>query len=230
MKRTIKVHKFIKYSGYAILLLVFSITIHSWYFYLQVPKKTFEELKTTKYDAIIVPGVPYDAGNWSLFFKWRMHWSAFLYKQGLTNHIIYSGSAVHTEFVEANIMKRFGEKLGIPSDRILIENKAEHSSENLYYSYILAKESGFKKIALATDPFQSDLLDNFIVEHQLDVDLIPIVYSIADTINMFQPLIDYKDEIIEGFVPLKNREDFAKRISGTAGQRINWENLKKYRD
>ncbi|MBL4653963.1 MAG: YdcF family protein, partial [Flavobacteriales bacterium] len=191
MKRTIKVGKSIKYISYALLLLVLSVTIHSYYYYLKIPATIYDEVKNKQYDVIIVPGVPYDKGNWSLFLKWRIHWSIFLYKQGIAQNIIYSGSAVHTGYIEVDIMKKFGLKLGVPPSRIFTETKAEHSSENLYYSYLLAKELGFQKIALATDPFQSDMLDDFIEEHGMNIDLIPIVYSIADNIDMVEPEIDF---------------------------------------
>ncbi|MBL4623677.1 MAG: YdcF family protein [Flavobacteriales bacterium] len=226
MKRTITVSKGIKYTGYGLLLIVLSITVHSYYYYLSVPSTTFERVKHEQYDAIIVPGVPYDANNWSVFLKWRIHWSAFLYKQGVAKNIIYSGNAVHTAYTEANIMKKFGEKLGIPSSNIFAEDKAEHSTENLYYSYLLAKKLGFKKLALATDPFQSDMLDDFIEKYDMDIDLIPIVYGIADTINMVQPEIDFKSEFIENFVPLSEREDLSERMSGTRGEKIDWSKIK----
>jgi uncharacterized SAM-binding protein YcdF (DUF218 family) len=225
MKRSITVGKSVKYGSYGILLIILSVIIHSYYCYLYVPSSTFNKIKNQQYDAIIVPGVPYDANNWSVFLKWRIHWSAFLYKQGVAKNIIYSGSAVHTAYTEASIMKKFGEKLGISSSNIFIEHQAEHSSENLYYSYIMAKEKGFKRLALATDPFQSDMLDDFIEEYNLDIDLIPIVYSIADTINMIQPAIDFESEFIENFTPLSDRENLSERMSGTRGEKIDWSKI-----
>ena len=222
MKRTINVSKSIKYGSYILLLIVLSITAHSYYYYLRVPASIYNEVKNKQYDVIIVPGVPYDKGNWSLFLKWRIHWSTFLYQQGIAQNIIYSGSAVHTEYIEANIMRRFGTQLGVPANRIFTETKAEHSSENLYYSYLLAKEKGFTKIALATDPFQSDLMDNFIEKYRLKIDLIPIVYSIADSINMIEPKIDFDSEFIDNFIPLSERENLSERLNGTRGEKIDW--------
>jgi len=226
MKRSITVGKSVKYGSYAILLIILSVIIHSYYYYLYVPSSTFNKIKNQQYDVIIVPGVPYDANNWSVFLKWRIHWSAFLFKQGITKNIIYSGSAVHTEYVEANIMKLFGEKLGIPSSKIIAEVEAEHSTENLYYSYIIAKARGFKKIALATDPFQSDMLDDYIVKYNMDIDLIPIVYSIADTINMYEPKIKFQDEFIKSFTPLSDRENLNERLKATRGEKIDWNKIK----
>lgn len=211
--------------GYAFVALFIGITIHSYYYYIHLPKLHFKKASQQQYDAIIVPGLPYDEGEWSLFLKWRIHWSTFLYHQGITKNIIYSGSVVHTPFIEANVMQAFGEKLGVPKSALYAETKAEHSSENLYYSILLAREKGFNKLALATDPFQSDMIDNFITEYNLNVDLIPIVYSIADTINMHEPVIDYAALKVANFVPLEDRENFGERINGTRGHHVDWNSL-----
>lgn len=73
-------------------------------------------------------------------------------------NIIYSGGAVYSPYKESVIMGLFGQKLGIPSKNTFYDTLARHSTENVYYSYLLAKEIGFKSIALGADPFQvSDL-------------------------------------------------------------------------
>ncbi len=211
--------------GYAFVVLFIGIALHSYYNYVHLPKIHFQKASQQQYDAIIVPGLPYDEGEWSLFLKWRIHWSTFLYHQGITKNIIYSGSVVHTPFIEANVMKAFGTKLGVPEAAMYTETKAEHSSENLYYSILLARDRGFKKLALATDPFQSDMIDDFIERYQLNVDLIPIVYGIGDTINMYEPAIDYPSLKVADFIPLEERENFSERINGTRGHNVDWNSL-----
>ena len=86
--------------------------------------------------------------------RYRVLWSKFLIDKGYANNVIYSGSAVYSPFVESKIMALYGKELGIPEQNIFTEEKAEHSTENLFYSYEIAKQMGFIKIALATDPFQ----------------------------------------------------------------------------
>ena len=109
--------------------------------------KSFQSIsKKESYDAIIVPGFPHENGEWSSVTKMRVYWAAYLYKKGVAKNVIFSGGSVYTPYVEAKIMSLYAQKLGIPAENIITEEKAEHSSENLYYSYKLAKKSGFEKV------------------------------------------------------------------------------------
>src|SRR5438067_574875 len=61
------------------------------------------------FDAIIVPGVPFENGRWSQTMKSRVGWSYYLYRKGIAKNIIYSGAAVYSPYVEARIMALYGE-------------------------------------------------------------------------------------------------------------------------
>lgn len=100
------------------------------------------------YGAIIVPGVPFDGENWSPTMKSRVLWSYYLYENGITENIIYSGGAVYTKYSEAKVMAEYGKALGIPASHIYLDTLAEHSSENVYYSYLVAKRNNLKKSLL----------------------------------------------------------------------------------
>src|SRR5690606_38309843 len=105
-------------------------------------KTTRASLAHAPFDAIIVPGVPYDGVHWSETMMARVKWSKYLYDKGYAKNIIYSGSAVYTPYVEADIMALYAQSMGIPEEHIFSETRAEHSTENVYYSYRLAKEHG----------------------------------------------------------------------------------------
>ena len=108
--------------------------------------------------------------------KGRVYWSKYLYDKGITKNVIYSGSAVYTPYVEGKIMALYAIALGIPEENVFSETMAEHSTENVYYSYKLARKLGFERIALATDQFQAKMLKRFtkkIVSR--DAGIIPIV-------------------------------------------------------
>jgi vancomycin permeability regulator SanA len=77
-------------------------------------KKFNKALYQTPYDAIIVPGVPLENGMWSPTMKARVYWSVYLYKKGIAKNIIYSGSAVYTPYIEAQVMALYAEQLGVP--------------------------------------------------------------------------------------------------------------------
>jgi hypothetical protein len=143
-----------------------------------------------------------------------------LYDQGIAKNVMYTGSAVYSPYCEAEIMALYGAELGIPNEHIFTETKAEHSTENVYYSYKKAKKLGFNKIALATDPFQAKMLRSFIEKKmEANIALIPIVFDTlnAMTPSMYDPKIEYEKALVENFVSITEREGFWKRLKGTRG-------------
>lgn len=187
-------------------------------------KKTVEKNKMfAPFDAIIVPGVPFHGEKWSDIMKMRVCWSKYLYDKGYATNIIYSGSAVYTEYDEATIMALYAKELGIPTEHIFKDSRAEHSTENVYYSYQIAKKMGFKNLALATDPFQAKSLRRFIKKFEFPIKLLPIVYDTLDYKNFPDPLINPAPAKVENFVSIKERESFIKRLKGTFGQNIQWQ-------
>ena len=179
-----------------------------------------QEAIQNPYDIVIVPGVPLEDTAWSYAMKGRVYWSKYLYDRGVTKNVIYSGSAVYTPYIEAEIMAMYAEALGIPKENIFTETLAEHSTENVYYSYKKAKNLGFVRIALATDPFQAKMLKRFTKKIvSPDVGIIPFV---ADTMllmqpDMIDPKIDFKQAFVKDFTPLPERENFWERYRGTRG-------------
>ena len=176
--------------------------------------------KKCAYDVIIVPGVPYDPDHVSSIMKIRILWAKYLFDQGYTRNIIFSGSSVYTPYVEGAAMKIIADSMGIPADRTFIESTAEHSTENIYYSWKMARKMGFKKIALATDPFQSLSLRAFIRKYCPDVESVPVVF---DQINFYEstlPKIDLTHVSVSDFVSLVKRKSFRQRFAGTRGQRV----------
>ena len=183
------------------------------------------------YDAIIVPGFPFNGQNWDRVHAMRIIWAKFLFEKGYTKNVIFSGSAVATPYIESRIMADYAEALGIPRSNLFTEEKAEHSTENVYYSYRLAKEKGFAKIALATDPYQTGYMKKFMRKFELPIALLPIVIDTLRTRDHFEPKIDPSSAIKNGFVKLSERQRFFARFKGTIGKYIVWheEDLKKKR-
>ena len=180
-----------------------------------------EALQNGPYDAIIVPGFPYHDSTWHDIMEMRVRWSKYLYEQGIASHIIYSGSAVYSPYVESVIMKEYAVAMGIPAEKIIVETKAEHSTENLYYAYQIAKENNFEKIALATDPFQSYFLSYFADEHNIEVGYLPIQFDDLEAAMPEQKFsIDASSAFVNNFVSLPDRESLFERLQGTLGKRI----------
>lgn len=180
-----------------------------------------------KFDVIIVPGVPFEDGNWSDIMRSRVLWSVWLYKKGVAKNIIYSGGAVYSPYYEAVIMGLYAQRLGVPKEKIFYEIMAEHSTENVFYSYEIARKEGFKSIALATDPFQSSMLKGFtrkrfgtFIQH------VPIIYDSLPEVS-YNLEIDPSPAFTDDFINLREREGFWKRLKGTFGSNIPWKNKNK---
>lgn len=190
-----------------------------------IKTKYQEALNSEPFDVIIVPGVPFDGDTWHMVMKMRVYWSFHLFEKGLTKNIIYSGSSVYSPYVEAEVMKRYAMVLGIPEENILTESRAEHSTENVFYSFHLAKENGYSKIALATDPFQTKMVKKFMRKHfKNQIEIIPINFEIIDEkMDQPDPKIDTTGLWVENFVSIKDRESWWKRFKGTLGENINYE-------
>lgn len=199
-----------------IILLILSFTL---IFCADVSAK---EKEMQVYDAIIVPGYPYNPnGKMNAIYKMRLHWAYELYTKGIAKNIITSGGAVHSPYVESQIFGLYLEKMGVNPDHLIIEDRAEHSLENVFYSLELANELGFEKVAVATDLFQSGMIQFLGRKHNLKVDYLPanIGFVISKRWNSFQGTIDYCLAYVDEFTPLKERESKKERMEGTRGNR-----------
>jgi uncharacterized SAM-binding protein YcdF (DUF218 family) len=218
MKKTFKIIAL----GFALKLLVFGLIIlHACTLTQKEAMKLYSKAHSSKpYDVIIVPGVPYEKGKSNAVMKFRVYWSYVLYSRGIAKNVIYSGASVYTPYTEGKIMAIFGHAYGIPKDKIFSETKAEHSTENLYYSYWMARKKGYTRIALATDPGQSALLKRFAKKKRLNVDFIPIVYDYVSNIPYIEPMIVDSLMMTGNFIPLPERENHLERLKGMMGYKI----------
>jgi uncharacterized SAM-binding protein YcdF (DUF218 family) len=159
------------------------------------------------FDVVIVPGTPYDSAKVSPIYKARLLWAKTLFDKGIAKNIIFSGAATHSAYVEGQTMKMMADSLGIPAEHTFVESRALHSKENIAYGIELAHQLGFRKIAVATDPFQSYYLKKHLSEFKFPIALLP--FNIDDMpayFKMVMPRIDASTARIENFVPLEKRE------------------------
>lgn len=185
--------------------------------------RLLEKAKEKKYEIIVVPGVPFNVPDWDRVMRGRVYWSKYLYDIGVTKNVMYSGSSVYSPYYEAKIMALYAEAIGIPKDRIFIETKAEHSTENIYYSFKLARKLGFNSVGLASDHFQTKSLKRFTRKRvSPNVGLIPWVMPIIRQMDpaMVTPQIPYNTALNDSFVSIKKREGFFKRLKGTWGKNL----------
>src|SRR5690606_6081814 len=138
-----------KWAFYTFLLAVITLGSSCNHHIHKRPQKLLAkvEQKAKRYDEGIIPGYPFDGQKWDTLMKSRLLWAKVLYDKGIVRNFIVSGGAVHSPYVEAEYMKRYAVALGIPADHIFTETKAQHSVENIFYSYEMARVLGFKSIA-----------------------------------------------------------------------------------
>lgn len=208
----------------SVLFILISALTSSCAFSKRTCRNLLEDARERKYDIVIVPGVPFENGKWSFVMKGRVYWSKYLFDNGITKNVIYSGAAVYTPYCEAEIMAMYAAGLGIPEENIFTETLAEHSTENVYYSYKKAIKLGFEKIALATDPFQAKMLKRFTKKVvSPEVGIIPFVTDILKSMekDMIDPEIDYQKAFRTDFTSLPERKNMRERFRGTRGNNIN---------
>lgn len=213
-------YRLIRFALWSALLL----TVSGVLFFLHLKHVGTEQyqaaMKRAPYDAVVVPGLPYGENSWTELIKMRVLWAVYLYEENIADHIIFSGSAVYTPYTECEIMKAYAIAVGVPEEKILLENQAEHSTENLYYGYKLAEQHQFKNVAVATDPFQAYFLRHFAERHEIDISFLPLKRALLRNLEMPLPEIDTTQAYVHNFIPLPEREGFFQRFSGTLGNNI----------
>lgn len=174
------------------------------------------------YDAIIVPGYPFRPnGKMNPMYKIRLYWAYHLYKQGKTRNIIVSGGAVHTPYVEAQVYALYLIELGIDPDHIIIEDRAEHSLENVFYSMEIAEKHGFEKVAVVSDKAQTFMIKYLAnkFDHTISADFVPARWRfiIRNYWNKFDLNIDHEKAYTPGFVHISMKKTETQRKLGTSG-------------
>jgi uncharacterized SAM-binding protein YcdF (DUF218 family) len=210
----------LRFSIISSIIILLSVIVSSCTFSRKACLNHLEDAIRYPYDIVIVPGVPFEDTTWSWVMKGRVYWSKYLYDRKITENVIYSGAAVYTPYIEADIMAMYAMELGIPEENIFMERHAEHSTENVYYSYRLARKLGFERIALATDQFQAKMLKRFIKKVvSPDVGIIPFVVDTLEAMQpaMLDPVIDYQKALVKDFTPLPERKNMRERFRGTRG-------------
>lgn len=199
--------------------------------YRKRPARLYEEvLKSGRtFDAGIVPGIGFNGKTWDTVMKGRVLWANYLYEKGIIRNIIFSGGAVYTPYYEAMVMGLYAQKLGVPEEHIFYDNMAEHSTENIFYSYQIAKRQGFKTLALVTDPFQSSMLKRFTRRRfATEIYHLPFMVDTLRKLNHINPMIDPSAAAFDKeFKSIEDREKWFRRFRGTLGAFIPWETKNK---
>ena len=99
----------------------------------------------TRFDAIIVLGYPADSdGNPKPTQLARVTEAVHEYERGVAPRLIFTGGAVLTRFVEAQVMAQAAQAQGIPESALFVEPKAKDTIQNACYSEHIMKAHGWR--------------------------------------------------------------------------------------
>ena len=106
----------------------------------------------TKHDVIIVLGCPNEPdGKPSACQTARADLTMKVIAAGLGEEIITTGAAVQNQWIEAETLRDLLVARGVARERIMLEPKAEHTDENLYFSTRIMVARGFANAIVVTE-------------------------------------------------------------------------------
>ncbi len=92
------------------------------------------------FDVILVLGTPaLKDGSPSPEQRSRVLEGVREWRSGVAPRIIFSGSAAHNQWVEADTMAKFAEQQGVPAADIIEERQAMDTIQNVYYSVAIMR-------------------------------------------------------------------------------------------
>lgn len=105
-----------------------------------------------KHDVIVVLGCPTAPdGSAAPCQVARADLAIRAMRSGLGEDFITTGGAVQNAFIEAETLRDLLAARGVPGERIIVEPKAEHTDENLYWSTRIMLEHGWRSAIVVTD-------------------------------------------------------------------------------
>ena len=84
----------------------------------------------------------------------RVKKAVALFKDKPSAYVILSGGYTSSkEFSEASVMKRFATDMGIPEEKIILEEKATNTVENAIYINEIVGKHNFRELYIVTSPY-----------------------------------------------------------------------------
>ncbi|KJS17693.1 MAG: hypothetical protein VR69_04005 [Peptococcaceae bacterium BRH_c4b] len=97
-----------------------------------------------KADVIVVLGG--DSGE-------RVERAVSLYRAGYAPYMIVSGGQLYRNITQAGVMKDHAVSLGVPADKIILENRAESTYDNATFCKEIIDEHGFKSVMVVSSNY-----------------------------------------------------------------------------
>src|ERR1700733_13892397 len=133
-----------------VLVVVLVVIIAAAFVYRNIPN---HNTKLTHFDTLIVLGNPAEAdGTPSPEQRERTLEGVREYKAGVAPHLIFTGGAAHNRFVEADVMKALAVAQGVPASDITVEEQAQNTIQNIYYSERIMEAHHWKSAEVISSP------------------------------------------------------------------------------
>jgi uncharacterized SAM-binding protein YcdF (DUF218 family) len=133
-----------------VLAAVLAATIDAAFVYRNIPNRNTD---LTHFDTLIVLGNPAEAdGTPSPEQRERTLEGVREYKAGVAPHLIFTGGAAHNRFVEADVMRDLAVAEGVPAGDITVEDQAQNTIQNIYYSERIMEAHKWKSAEIVSSP------------------------------------------------------------------------------
>jgi uncharacterized SAM-binding protein YcdF (DUF218 family) len=118
--------------------------------YRNIPNHNTE---LTRFDTLIVLGTPARTdGTPSPEQRERTLEGVREYKAGVAPHLIFTGGAAHNRFAEADVMRDLAIAQGVPASDITVEDQAQNTIQNIYYSDQIMEAHHWKSAEVISSP------------------------------------------------------------------------------
>ena len=105
-------------------------------------------------DALVVLGAALtEPGVAGPALRRRLAHGVRVWRQRDAGYLLVSGGVVGPPPAEAEVMRELAIELGVPPERIVVEDRAVNTFENAVYSGRIFHDRGWKRLAVVTDTF-----------------------------------------------------------------------------
>jgi uncharacterized SAM-binding protein YcdF (DUF218 family) len=133
-----------------VLAVVLVVIVAAAFVYRNIPNHNTD---LAYFDTLIVLGNPAEAdGTPSPEQRERTLEGVREYKAGVAPHLIFTGGAAHSRYVEADVMKDLAVAQGVPPRDITVEDQAQNTIQNIYYSEQIMEAHGWKSAEVISSP------------------------------------------------------------------------------
>jgi uncharacterized SAM-binding protein YcdF (DUF218 family) len=145
-------------------------------FFCQAPSANS---KRTQFDVIIVLGNPATSdGSPSEVMRQRVLKAVELFRTGRAKYILFTGSAVYNQFVEADVMADLARSVGIPDSALVKDPKARNTHQNLFNATEIMLENQWNSALVVTSSYHvkrtAFILSHYDVDYRVVSSSVPL--------------------------------------------------------